>query len=504
MPLAQSYLMGINPFAGVLEQFDSGLQNRRYYDESQALRYQQQQKQEAQEALQRLDFNDKEGLRQFAARYPEYGKGVTAYLANLDDKQQRALASDISQQISLLGNNRSDLALQIAKQKAQAFENAGDKTTAAEYREFASMIEQDPQAAHRALLMNYAHMVGKDTAAGYKDFVTTNRPDVRQVDTGDKIGTYAVDPITGGQTYGDVKFTKGVTPDAQLKSDTDVSIADGNNATQRYVSDNTLEGTKYSSDNSRAASQYSADMGYQGTKYSSDNSRAASQYSADRGYQGTVYGQDAQTRRTQMQVNSQERMAQARLYFDKQQAEIKNRQAELKEAGGMMYVVYKDGSYKPALDSQGNHMVASSSGKYSPQAEQKRATTVLGLVGEARSLLQNPNATGSWVGAGWDKVAGAFGKSTEGAQISAQLKTISGQLTAQMPRMEGPQSDKDVQLYREMAGNIGDETLPVKTRLAALAQIEKLNQKYLSTGSSATPANQASNGKTVDKFFTGN
>ena len=44
--------------------------------------------------------------------------------------------------------------------------------------------------------------------------------------------------------------------------------------------------------------------------------------------------------------------------------------------------------------------------------------------------------------------------------------------------MEGPQSDADVKMYREMAGKIGDRTVPVSSRLAALEQVKTLWQKY--------------------------
>lgn len=107
---------------------------------------------------------------------------------------------------------------------------------------------------------------------------------------------------------------------------------------------------------------------------------------------------------------------------------------------------------------------------------QRDAGTALDLLSEAERLL--PTATGSRSGSLMDAASAAFGRSTEGAKATAALKTISGQLTSKMPRMEGPQSDKDVQLYKEMAGDLSNDTLPVDTRLAALRQIRLLNQKY--------------------------
>lgn len=110
---------------------------------------------------------------------------------------------------------------------------------------------------------------------------------------------------------------------------------------------------------------------------------------------------------------------------------------------------------------------------------QKRTTDakdVLGLLDEVDALL--PQATGSYLGAGVDQAARFFGASTGGADATAQLKTLQGALIGKMPKMSGPQSDKDVQLYREMAGQVGDPTLPVGTRQKASETIRRLNEKY--------------------------
>lgn len=104
------------------------------------------------------------------------------------------------------------------------------------------------------------------------------------------------------------------------------------------------------------------------------------------------------------------------------------------------------------------------------------ANDAIGLIAEARRLL--PNATGGGLAAVGDKAAGLFGIGTAGAQANAALKTIAGQLTAKQPRMEGPQSNIDVQMYKEMAGDVANENLPVSIRIAALDQIERLQKKY--------------------------
>lgn len=87
-------------------------------------------------------------------------------------------------------------------------------------------------------------------------------------------------------------------------------------------------------------------------------------------------------------------------------------------------------------------------------------------------------ATGSATGAAADKVAAFFGKSTTGDQAIAQLKIVQANLMTNMPRMEGPQSDRDVQLYREAAGEIGDANVPRARKKAAISMIRALQQKY--------------------------
>lgn len=120
----------------------------------------------------------------------------------------------------------------------------------------------------------------------------------------------------------------------------------------------------------------------------------------------------------------------------------------------------------------------------------READKTLALLDEASTIL--PNATGGYLGAAADRLAGAFNQSTDGAKATARLKTIAGQLTSSMPRMQGPQSDRDVQLYKEMAGDLANDLLPVATRQAAAQTIRALNLKYSSQGQGqgAQPAPQ--------------
>jgi hypothetical protein len=107
---------------------------------------------------------------------------------------------------------------------------------------------------------------------------------------------------------------------------------------------------------------------------------------------------------------------------------------------------------------------------------QRDSRAALDLLDMAEPLLET--ATGSTLGNLRDQAGAMVGMSGEGAESAAQLKAIGGLLISKMPRMQGPQSNLDVQLYREMAGQIGDPTVPNSVRRAAIRTIRELNQKY--------------------------
>lgn len=102
--------------------------------------------------------------------------------------------------------------------------------------------------------------------------------------------------------------------------------------------------------------------------------------------------------------------------------------------------------------------------------------------------------TQSGIGALADKTAGFFGATLPGGQEAQRLKVIAGILTSKVPRMEGPQSDKDVELYKQSAGDAGNESLPIPRRLEAIRQMKRLYGKYerLNQGNDANPAGGAS------------
>ncbi len=113
-------------------------------------------------------------------------------------------------------------------------------------------------------------------------------------------------------------------------------------------------------------------------------------------------------------------------------------------------------------------------------AKQTKATNVLDLITQAEGVIDK--ASGSKAGALLNYGKQAVGVSDEKTQANQQLKLISGWMVSNVPRMEGPQSNFDVQNYREMAGMVGDESIPIADRKAALKQLRELQGRYADNG----------------------
>lgn len=148
---------------------------------------------------------------------------------------------------------------------------------------------------------------------------------------------------------------------------------------------------------------------------------------------------------------------------------------------GYKYAIYPNGKGVRVLGDDGQPIkVQQKSGNLTAQNAQREETQRLqrvdAILPEIEKIL--PNATSSYLGSGLDMGGRLFGYATDGAKATAQLKTLAGQLVSLMPKMSGPQSDKDVAMYREMAGNLADDTQPIQTRMAALQTIKELNNKY--------------------------
>ena len=132
-----------------------------------------------------------------------------------------------------------------------------------------------------------------------------------------------------------------------------------------------------------------------------------------------------------------------------------------------------------------------------PGKREMQAGHALDIIAEARGLIEK--GTSSYAGAAVDQAARVFGASTPGSEAGAKLKALEGALMMAQPRMEGPQSDKDVALYKQMAGQIGDPTVPAKNKAAALDAIDALHRKY-TNGADAPKPGTPKAGDVVDGY----
>lgn len=156
------------------------------------------------------------------------------------------------------------------------------------------------------------------------------------------------------------------------------------------------------------------------------------------------------------------------------------------ETRGTQLVNKATGLMRPALGMDGKPVASEGQAKSAKQTEQLNSA-----IGEARKLLgQSPTASGA--GALTDAGLGFLGVSTGGADVAAKLDTLSGWMTANVPRMEGPQSNFDAQTYKTMAGMVGDRTKPLSQRLAALDTLEGIQQKYAGINGGASALRSAS------------
>jgi hypothetical protein len=137
------------------------------------------------------------------------------------------------------------------------------------------------------------------------------------------------------------------------------------------------------------------------------------------------------------------------------------------------------------------------------QAEQD---AMMGTYLDAAENLLKQDPTGSGLGTAANVALSAAGVSTRKTQLDNQLKNVAGYLTSAVPRMQGPQSNYDVQLYQQMAGDVGNTSKPVADRLAAVQFMKAIHagqafmpgpdgRPVLKTGSApAAPAAPAGGG----------
>jgi len=118
----------------------------------------------------------------------------------------------------------------------------------------------------------------------------------------------------------------------------------------------------------------------------------------------------------------------------------------------------------------------------------KNAQNTIDILQKAEILL--PKATGGLGGAVVSSTKGALDISDESTQANEELKLLSGWLVSNVPRMEGPQSNYDVGVYKTMAADLGNQLKSKGDRMAALNTLMLLQAKY-------ADLNQDKNNQTV-------
>jgi hypothetical protein len=118
-------------------------------------------------------------------------------------------------------------------------------------------------------------------------------------------------------------------------------------------------------------------------------------------------------------------------------------------------------------------------GATSPQQRIRDARDAMDILIQAAPLVNK--STSSGIGRAADIAAGWVGYSPESADVAADLGVLGGALVSKMPKMSGPQSDKDVALYKEMAGKLGDSTVPASQKRNAMQTLMDLQAKYAGT-----------------------
>ena len=102
-------------------------------------------------------------------------------------------------------------------------------------------------------------------------------------------------------------------------------------------------------------------------------------------------------------------------------------------------------------------------------SEIERAMTPGGLI---------DSATGGYLSNLYDTAAAVFSMGTDSSAALARLAPIADLALKIVPRFEGPQSNYDVQAYKDAAGNLANPNVPASTKRAAAEEIVRLFKKY--------------------------
>ena len=102
-------------------------------------------------------------------------------------------------------------------------------------------------------------------------------------------------------------------------------------------------------------------------------------------------------------------------------------------------------------------------------ANSYQARQIAPFVAQIKELI--PKTTSSGVGTAVDAAGRLIGVSNEGADAIAAMAPLADKILKTVERFEGPQSDLDVQSYKDASGKLSDPSVPVRQKQAAFATI---------------------------------
>jgi hypothetical protein len=137
--------------------------------------------------------------------------------------------------------------------------------------------------------------------------------------------------------------------------------------------------------------------------------------------------------------------------------------------------------YNPALSPKENQARAA---KFIADADKnlKNAQESFNVIKDAADLFNTGQPTSGGLKNIRTGVAEFFDIPTQAADADARLEILGQKLVQQVPRFEGPQSDKDVASYKAAAGDLGNASKTITSRMSALNTLIDLNKKYYPQG----------------------
>lgn len=249
---------------------------------------------------------------------------------------------------------------------------------------------------------------------------------------------------------------------------------------------------------------------YQTANNAADN--AQSDINNQRTTQASIYSTDKNYDLGQSKLQQDQHQFDAKLEYQRQQDEIKNRQGEVKEFGGKAYIVYKDGTYRPALDANGQHI---SSTKGDTSAKIKIAETegnndqlnqTIQTLEKAKQLSQQGIYDGSFSGARSD-IMGMFGGTEESRRTQEYNNIVMNNALSSLKSIFGgnPTEGERAILLKIQASS--DYPPQVREKIldeainAAKLKIASNNKQIGIMGGSSQPQQKTVNAAHVQSFF---